>query len=62
MKQQQETIWKFASILCLQVFFLLLSSPNILQAQTNLVPNPSFEDTIACPSGLGFLSATAQEW
>ena len=32
-------------------FILLLAFNYIIKAQTNLVPNPSFEDTIANPSG-----------
>ncbi len=62
MKQKQRIVWKFVSIICLQVLFLILNPSNLLQAQTNLVPNPSFEDTLACPSGLGFLSQTAETW
>ncbi|MGB1243175.1 MAG: hypothetical protein ACPG49_11680, partial [Chitinophagales bacterium] len=45
-------------LLFLVLFFIQTS----LQAQINLVPNPSFEDTIACPSGLSFLSTTAETW
>ncbi len=33
-----------------------------LQAQVNLTPNHSFEDTIACPTGLGLISSTAEMW
>lgn len=53
---------KLVLITFLQVLFLTISSSPILQAQINLVPNPSFEDTLACPSGLGFLSNTAENW
>jgi hypothetical protein len=31
--------------------FLLFVSCFLIKAQTNLVPNPSFEDTVACPNG-----------
>ncbi|MFK7904621.1 MAG: PKD domain-containing protein [Chitinophagales bacterium] len=44
------------------LFLFTLFTHTTLQAQINLVPNPSFEDTIACPSGLSFLSNTAETW
>ncbi|MBK9638300.1 MAG: T9SS type A sorting domain-containing protein [Bacteroidetes bacterium] len=36
----------------LLVFFVMLFNMPLLKAQLNLVPNPSFEDTVSCPLGL----------
>ncbi|MEZ4884411.1 MAG: Ig-like domain-containing protein [Chitinophagales bacterium] len=60
--KRQKTIVTLANTVSLYFLLLIVSITTSLQAQTNLVPNPSFEDTLSCPSGLGFLSNTALEW
>ncbi len=39
----------------------LLILPFNIYAQENLVPNPSFEDTLSCPTGLGMMGSTV-DW
>ncbi|MBK7964747.1 MAG: hypothetical protein IPK10_05295 [Bacteroidetes bacterium] len=45
---------KYLLLLC------LLISPSISLAQLNLVPNPSFEDTVYCPTGNNQIDACEQ--
>ncbi len=40
------------------LFFLLLDLSSMKAGGQNLVPNPSFEDTVICPNGLGQISRT----
>ncbi len=42
------------------ISFLVLLSIRSSKAQINLVPNPSFEDTVYCPSGTNQIDASAQ--
>ncbi len=43
----------------LKVFLLLLLFSPLVRAQLNLVPNPSFEDTVYCPFGTNQFDACA---
>jgi hypothetical protein len=43
------------------IFFILLTC-NIATAQINLVPNPSFEDTLRCPIGVPDLDGVCKDW
>ncbi len=45
----------------IKIFFLLLFFSRVSNAQLNLVPNPSFEDTVYCPNGFIRLDA-CQSW
>ncbi len=44
-----------------RLFFLLLLLPSVAFAQ-NLVPNPSFEDTLDCPTGYPDLEGVCEHW
>lgn len=41
---------------------LLLACSFVLHAQVNLVPNPSFEDTLGCPQGVPDLDGKCKDW
>lgn len=47
-----------------QLFFLFIFNICSLSsiAQTNLVPNPSFEDTLGCPNGYPDLDGKCKDW
>src|SRR5688500_10548560 len=44
------------------IFILLLFTASMSAQGQNLVPNPSFEDTIACPDDFNQVTSACKDW